>query len=173
MNRLLDSLFPRNIITLEAPKFPPIDQEEVMEVNIIEVIRLIKKRPTRNAALGPDNIKALAWRRAPRSTLGHIASILTACLKEGVFLERWKKAILVLIPKVPGGGVSGEIKACPICLLDELGKTLERVIANRINDWLENNEQFSLSSNQYGFQKNRRSIHGRCSSSGTDIHSLS
>jgi len=27
-------------------------------------------------------------------------------------------------------GVSGEIKARPICLLDELGKTFERVIAD-------------------------------------------
>lgn len=43
----------------------------------------------------------------------------------------WKKANLVLIPK---GKISGIRlpKVRPICLLNEIGKTFERVIADRI-----------------------------------------
>lgn len=103
-----------------------------MDVSLGEIIRLVKRRPIRNAAPGPDNLKASVWKKAPYSILGHIARLFIACLREGVFLGPWKRAILIFIPKGPGG-VSGEIKARPICLLDELGKTFERVIAERIN----------------------------------------
>lgn len=54
--------------------------------------------------------------------------------------------------------MSGEIKAHSICLLDELGKTFERVIAERINAWLEENDQYLVSPNQYGFFRNRSTV---------------
>ncbi|KMQ91059.1 reverse transcriptase [Lasius niger] len=117
----------------------------------------IKKRPARNAAPGPDNFKATVWKKVPNVILGHVANLFTLCLRRGYFSEIWRRVILVLIPKGPRG-VSGEIKARPICLLDELGKTFERVIAQRINFWLENNEEHSLSENQYGFRRARSTV---------------
>jgi len=65
--------------------------------------------------------------------------------------------MLVLIPKGPVK-IPEEIKARPICLLDEIGKTFERIIAYRINRWLEDNEDCSLSSNQYGFRRARSTV---------------
>lgn len=142
---------------IETARLLPEMQDDDIDVDVAEVIRLIKKRSSRNAAPGPDNIKAMAWKKAPINLLMHIADLYTGCLKEGVFPVSWKKAMLVLIPK-GSSVISSEIKARPICLLDEIGKTFERVIADRINDWLDSHEQFSLSSNQYGFRRNRSTI---------------
>ncbi|EFN72276.1 Putative 115 kDa protein in type-1 retrotransposable element R1DM, partial [Camponotus floridanus] len=97
-----------------------------------EVVRLIKKRPSKNTAPGPDNIKSLVWKRVSGTVFGHLANIFTLCLRKGIFPKIWKRAILVLIPKGPIS-VPGEVKARPICLLDDIGKTLERIIADRIN----------------------------------------
>jgi len=65
--------------------------------------------------------------------------------------------MLVLIPKGPVK-VSEEVKARPICLLDEAGKSLERIIARKINRWLDDNEDCSLSCNQYGFRRAKSTV---------------
>lgn len=61
---------------------------------------------------------------------------------------------MVLIPKetTPDAEIP---KVRPICLLNEVGKTFERVIASRINEHMEENSQFELSKNQFGFRKQR------------------
>lgn len=53
-----------------------------------------------------------------------------------MFPKQWKRARLVLIPtgktedqKIP--------KARPICLIDDIGKGLERIIVERIEKWME------------------------------------
>lgn len=85
LNKLLDSLFPRNITASEALRWSPGVQDEGMDVSMAEIIRLVKKRPSSNAAPGPDNVKAMAWKRAPNILMAHIAALYTGCLKEGVF----------------------------------------------------------------------------------------
>lgn len=59
----------------------------------------------------------------------------------------------VLIPK-SGELQQGIPKARPICLLDEIGKVLERIITGRIHKWIEDRQKdnfWILSNNQYGF----------------------
>jgi len=63
----------------------------------------------------------------------------------------------VLIPKGPSEPGT-MIKARPICLLDDIGKIFERVIADRLNSWLNDNPVFSLSENQFGFRIARSTI---------------
>jgi len=155
--KLVDSLFPRGPDRGRMQDNPPIDWVDEMDVSIVEVLRYIKKRTIKNTAPGPDNIKSSAWKRVPGTLLIPMASMFTLCLSKGVFPGIWKRATLVLIPKGPGG-ISDVVKARPICLVDELGKTLERVIAFRINSWLEENEIFSLSENQFGFRRSRSTI---------------
>lgn len=60
----------------------------------------------------------------------------------------WKIAKLVLIPKAGSGAT---LSYRPICLLDEIGKALERLIAYRIKDCIR--EDRMLSSSQYGFRE--------------------
>jgi len=159
LGKLLDSLFPSGVnsqISLPS-EIPPLLEREEMEVSFIEVIRLIKKRPSKNTAPGPDNIRFTIWKKTPDVVYGHLANLFTLCLRTGIFPTPWKRASLVLIPK-GSPNVSSEIKARPICLLDDIGKTLERVIADRINRWLEEDKAHSLSPNQYGFRRARSTV---------------
>lgn len=159
LNKLLDSLFPSGANSQISPpsEIPPLIEQEDMEVSLTEVIRLIKKRPSKNTAPGSDNIRFSIWKKTPVLVYGHLANLFTLCLRTGIFPSPWKRASLVLIPKGPLN-VTREIKARPICLLDDIGKTLERVIADRINRWLEEDEARSLSPNQYGFHRTRSTV---------------
>lgn len=83
-----------------------------------------------------------------------IKECFQACLREGIFPREWKRAILVLIPKAPQLPIDDLPKVRPICLLNELGKALERIIAERLKDWMRIHPA-ALSENQYGFCKGR------------------
>lgn len=85
--------------------------------------------------------------------LDKITVCFNTCLKEGIFPIDWKKANLVFIPKGDKDSITGLPKVRPICLLDEIGKTFERVITDRLLDWLDNNADINLSANQFGFRK--------------------
>lgn len=160
LSALLDSLFPSGASRVSRPARgppPPNVWEDEHDVSYLEIHEFVKKRPARNAAPGPDNIKATVWKGVPGIILAHISNICTLSLRQGVFPEMWRRAILVLIPKGrvdPGR----ELKARPICLLDELGKTLERVIAFRIVKWMDEHPESSLSAYQFGFRRNRSTV---------------
>jgi len=81
-----------------------------------------------------------------------VARVLTICVKESIFPVTWKQAQLILIPK-------GELhlenpKVRPICLLAEFGKMLERILVERMWDWMQEHEA-KLHPSQFGFCKQR------------------
>ncbi|GAB1869618.1 Reverse transcriptase [Camponotus japonicus] len=164
LDRLLNSLFPKEsgkfLKTVPSP-LPSIiytrDEEEQAEVNIAEMFRLVKKRPSKNVAPGPDNLKFSVWKKIPGNMLGYLGKLLTICFKLGIFPEQWKIATLVLIPKGTET-IPEKVKARPICLLNEIGKIFERAIANRLNDWMDEDEIRLLSDNQFGFRRERSTI---------------
>jgi hypothetical protein len=57
--------------------------------------------------------------------------LFTRCLREGVYPRAWRTARLVLLRKV-GCPLDSPSAYRPVCLLDELGKLLERIIATRL-----------------------------------------
>lgn len=60
---------------------------------------------------------------------------------------------MVLIPKAGQSvGVDGLPKARPICLLNEIGKAMERILADRIKEHMRNNPEYELSECQFGFR---------------------
>lgn len=73
-----------------------------------------------------------------------------------IFPFEWKVAKLVLISK---GQIDehGIPKARPICLLDKIVKTFERIIMLRIQEWLTNNKR-RLLENQFSFHRNHSTI---------------
>jgi len=111
---------------------PPFEWDKELEISFAEIIRFVVKRPAKNTAPGPDSVKATIWKKVPPIILQHLAKF-TVCMREGIFPTAWKRATLVLIPKGLSQDPTNEIKARPICLLDEIGKILERIIADRIN----------------------------------------
>jgi len=87
--KLLESLFPQNVGHVVTPENFQIERMEEMEVTFAEVVRFVRKRAIGNVAPGPDNLKAIAWKKVPNSIMGHIMGVLTGCLMEGVFPRSW------------------------------------------------------------------------------------
>ena len=73
------------------------------------------------------------------------------CLDNCVFPDIWKQQQLILLPK-PGKPSLYR----PICLLNTLGKLLERVINSRLLEYVEG--EGGLADTQYGFQKGRSTV---------------
>lgn len=79
--------------------------------------------------------------------LRRILVCYNACFKEGKFPSKWKRARVVLIPKDNNKitKYNEAVKARPICLINDLAKTLERIINNKIMQWMVENPEFELS----------------------------
>jgi len=120
------------------------------------------RKKKRNTAPGPDGITARLWRKVPGRMVEEITEIMNKLLKMGIFPNKWKVARLVLIPK--GKQDEADIpKARPICLIDDVGKYLERIIGERIGNWMEYMYERgcafrAIGKNQFGFRKNRSTI---------------
>lgn len=121
-----------------------------------EVERAVKKIGDRKAP-DPDGIPGKALKIASNIIVDRLAQILTQCLREGHFPDEWKEAMLVLIPK------EGKSKDSPsayrlICLLGEVDKLLERVIANRLQRHQAKEQEQALSSAQFGFREGKSTV---------------
>jgi len=62
-----------------------------------------------------------------------MTALYKACLREGVFPKRWKKARIITIVKPDKEGRDEVNKFRPISLLNSGGKVLEKLLINRIN----------------------------------------
>lgn len=154
MDLLLSALFPQGRVVDPALHWEEWQWEEEWSITVSEIKRIIKKKMGNNTAPGPDGLKISLYGKLPPEMLPRLAECFNRCLKEGIFPDQWKKAKLVLTPK--GGTGDEEIpKVRPICLLNEVGKLLEKIIVDRINRWMIDNPKFQLSDNQYGFREGR------------------
>lgn len=126
---------------------------EADDITREEVYKIVKKRVIKNKAPGDDGIKASYIKLVPEKMIDNMTEVYNKFLKAGIFPERWKRSILVLIPK--GDLNLRNPKVRPICLINELAKIFERILVNRINLWMEENKDSQLASNQYGFRKKK------------------
>lgn len=159
LSNLLGSLFPRNHLP-DPMDWSSFDWSDDWAIFFEEVCNALKKGSSSlSKAPGPDGLRLVLWKQAPEKTIRWVTSIFNTCLKSGEFLVSWKRANLVLIPKANNSNVGLQIsdtpKAWPICLLDELGKTFKRVLAERIHLWQTSNPESDVSRFQYGFRKNK------------------
>ncbi|KMQ91066.1 reverse transcriptase [Lasius niger] len=153
LDRLLDKLFPKGSVGDAPADWRGFRWSDEWVITQGEVRQFVRIRIVGNTAPDPDGFKAILWKRVPDIMVQRVAACLNVCLRKGVFPEDWKRANLVLIPKEGKVSDSGLPKVRPICLLDETGKTLERVIAERLNYWMDSNPEAGLSENQFGFRK--------------------
>jgi len=127
------------------------------EVSIDEVTAAIRGRRRGGCpAPGPDGISLDIWKRVPRIVLELLAALYSLCLKEGKIPGSRKRATLILIPK--GNIDVTNPKARPICLLDDVGKFFERIIATRLKAHMSTFHRphtFSrlVSGTQFGFRE--------------------
>lgn len=123
------------------------------EVTPAEIYEFLCKRSVSNTAPGEDGLKALYLKKTPAAMIDKITECLGICMKQGLFPDDWKRAILILIPKEKLDVKDPKVR--PICLLSELGKLMERVIVARMEKWIEDNPEYGLMELQYGFRRMR------------------
>lgn len=111
--------------------------------------RIVRKRTVSNTAPGIDGIKSLYWKQINEEMVEYVAKGLTICLRNSIFPDQWKNARLVLIPK--GNLDLEKSKVRPICLFAEIGKIYERILVERMTDWMDSNQEAALSLSQFGF----------------------
>ncbi|KAL4104344.1 hypothetical protein QTP88_019645 [Uroleucon formosanum] len=106
-------------------------------------------------APGPDGITNEAVKCIAALNPGALISVYNTCLVSGVFPKIWKKARLVLIRK-GDKPLNSPSSYRPLCLLDCLGKLLEKILDNRLRTFLD--DSVGLHERQFGFRKGRSTI---------------
>jgi hypothetical protein len=164
-------LFPRQEARPQEPEsFPSLslsdNEEEELdgasewreedEITDEELMRAVKKMATRDVALGPDGIPDRIWAETIDLMAPRLRQLFNRCTREGAYPRKWRIARLVLLRKEgrPPDSPSG---CRPICLLDEVGKLLERVIAARLETHIKQREP-GWRNSQYGFRQGRSTI---------------
>ncbi|XP_036143359.1 uncharacterized protein LOC118645759 [Monomorium pharaonis] len=146
LTQTLDKKILKVIITYLFPNGNTITDEELINV---------AKHTSNKKAPGPDGIHGSIIKKTLIPLSGHWKICINAYLRDGIFPNYWKSAMLTLIKK-PGKPDGTPSSYRPICLISEAGKYLERIISNRIITYLE--KAGELSDFQYGFPKRRSTI---------------
>lgn len=156
MKVIIEALFPIHEPTIWPPT-PYVNQDthdEEIRVTNEELIAVAKVLPIERAP-GPDGIPNVALKAAIYENPDMFRSTIQHCIQEGSFPDIWKRQKLVLLPKP--GKLPGDPSAYrPICLLDTVGKLLERVVLNRLTKYTES--ESGLSELQFGFRKGRSTV---------------
>jgi len=132
------------------------EEDDMPEVTNAELTTAVKQIKSGIKAPGPDGIPATIVVRTLDVMKEPLRKTLTKCLQEGKVPEVWKTAKLILLPK-PGKPPGQPSSYRPICLIDELGKLLERLLANRLRNHMEATGN-QLSPDQFGFRTGHSTI---------------
>ena len=109
---------------------------EVTERDIIEIVKTLKSN-----SCGIDEISAFFVKLSISQSAAAIADIVNTSFRYNKFPERWKKAIIIAIPKIDMPLNPADYR--PISLLSVLSKILEKVAARQIILYLINHNLFN------------------------------
>ncbi|GBN35900.1 Retrovirus-related Pol polyprotein from type-1 retrotransposable element R1 [Araneus ventricosus] len=130
----------------EDSKSPPFTSPDP-PFSIPEVDTAIKNIRSKKAP-GPDGFYGDVIKEAYACNRLFIVDLFNSCLRTGYFPKRWKRAQVVMFVK-PNKEDSDPSAYRPICLLDALGKALDKLITQRVLFHLHSTS--FLHSNQFGF----------------------
>lgn len=120
---------------------PDITVEEIS--NIIKMLKPFKSP-------GPDTIQNILLKNLPSSAIIWLTSVLNCCIRRSHWPSSFK--IAKVIPILKAGKNPCDARSFrPISLLNSLGKLLEKVIYNRLIDFIE--EKQLLPKHQFGFRR--------------------
>lgn len=136
-----------NFTILTLPLSSP--KNSVPDTEMTDILKVARNR----SSPGPDRIPYMILKYIKKRFPGTLASLLSSCLETACFPNVWKKPGTVVWLHKPGKDPSSPDAYRPITLLSTRSKTLERVIATRIENHL--SEHGILSDRQYGFRKHR------------------
>ena len=153
LRNIVCELFP-TVMEIECLENEPAQTENIPRITPDELRQAcakIKNGKTPGPDGIPNKVLKLAMEKFPEIFL----QVFNQCLQEGVFPKAWRKQWLVLIPKAgKPPGLPSSYR--PICLLDTIGKTLEKIVCNRLQQLADENG--ALSANQFGFRKGRSTV---------------
>ncbi|CAK1597372.1 unnamed protein product [Parnassius mnemosyne] len=127
-----------------------------MGVTVEELDRAVSRLKARNTAPGPDGIPGWVLVLSLAALGDRLRQLFTRCLRCATFPTAWKEARLVLLKK-EGRAADSPSAYRPICLLDEIGKLFERIVAGRLNRHLSRVGP-DLADSQFGFRRERSTI---------------
>lgn len=155
LDKIVRTLFPQHTSATELPlDAVDTDRQEIEPATSGELIEIARRIGDRKAP-GTDGIPNRVLKRAISTRPEIFVEVFQKCLEEGTFPRPWKKQRLVLLPKGKKP-VDDPASYRPICLLDTMGKILERMIYNRLLPIVE--EKGALSNRQYGFRKKHSTV---------------
>jgi hypothetical protein len=129
---------------------------EELRVAQEELFAATKKMASRgDVTPGPDGIPGRVWAESMKTLAPRLQSLFTKCLKEGVYPRAWRMAKLILLKK-EGPPLDSPSAYRPICLLDEVGKLFERIIARLEAHVTERAPRWHDS--QFGFRRGRSKV---------------
>lgn len=102
----------------------------------------------KSQACGCDLISPQMLRLCCPFIAPYVTHIINNCLEEGYFPEKWREAVICPIPKVSSPTELKDLR--PISLLPVLGKVLEKIVYNQMNDYLNKNK--IIAKHQSGFR---------------------
>uniref|UniRef100_A0ABD2WSB4 Endonuclease/exonuclease/phosphatase domain-containing protein n=1 Tax=Trichogramma kaykai TaxID=54128 RepID=A0ABD2WSB4_9HYME len=153
VRRAVSTLFPSVVPRLIGA--PPVLEEYLIPEVGVEELRWAYRRVRIGAAPGPDGIPNTALKAAVEACFDSFRRVFTACLREGCFPAHWKRQRLVLMLK-PGKPAAEPSSYRPLCMLDTVGKILERIMVGRLEAHTEG--PAGLADSQFGFRKRRSTV---------------
>jgi hypothetical protein len=152
--RIVDELFTQHGVVEEISHGVQEADMGFTDITIEELTEAVKGLSV-NKAPGPDGIPNVVLKVLVQKYPEVFRNTFQELMKQCVFPDQWKRQKLVLLPKpikAPGDPPSYR----PICLLDTLGKLLEKIIQKRLTKHTESDEV--LSNRQFGFRKGRSTL---------------
>ena len=100
------------------------------------------------------NVKTMVLKHAFVDNINKVTKIFNCSLSHSLFPKAWKISTIVPLPKVPHPKIASELR--PVALTPLPGKLMEKLICNRFQCWIAENN--ILSDVQHGFRKKKSTI---------------
>ena len=131
-----------NRINCKQKKGGTFKLQQVTEDTVIKIAKSLKSNST-----GVDEISAFFIKLSIDKSAAAITNIINASFRTGTFPDRWKKAIVIPIPKIDTPLSPTDFR--PISLLSVLSKIIEKVVAQQIVSYLLQYELFDIHQSAY------------------------
>uniref|UniRef100_A0A2H8TIE5 Reverse transcriptase domain-containing protein n=1 Tax=Melanaphis sacchari TaxID=742174 RepID=A0A2H8TIE5_9HEMI len=151
---IVDGLFPQHPMRRKVDWPLDLSHDQNWMINEAE-LKIAASSLKSKIAPGPDGLTNEVVKTIASLNPGVLTLAYNTCLASGVFPKIWKNARLVLIRK-GDKPLDAPSSYRPLCLLDCLGKLLEKVLDNRLRRFLDDND--GLHSRQFGFRKGHSTI---------------
>lgn len=152
MESIVDALFPTHRVVEWQREHVPVEEIPLFTERELQIAASSMRN---RKAPGPDGIPAEVLKVVARRHPELLLDVYNQCLMEGVFCKRWKEALLALISKGKGPADSPSSYR-PLCMLDNNGKLLERLLKPRLLNAIQDGG--NLSPHQHGFRKRKSAV---------------